>query len=137
MIKHSSGYEILIISPRFYEQLLKNRFPSTFMTPVPVLGYRKVEKLSDPQKRVMSICSPLAPGSDIHGRVCKIHASRYFHDMDHLFLESANPHREAWIHRTILIGIELMELENMRCKNLKKLLLSKIGTSFWDTDTRT
>ncbi len=97
-----TGLEVLILHPKLLFQLLSNRFPLA-MKPIPVLGYRAEEKLSDPDKRVMSISSRFSPALQVHTTRCHLDPTMYFHDMYHLFIESANPHRKAWIELALFV----------------------------------
>jgi len=97
-IERLGEYEVLILPPRLFHQLLKNRWPDTVIKPNPVLGYRPVEKLSDCTQRVMSLSTRFSPALSAHGSEFKWHHTIYWHDMAHLLQDSANPHKEIFAH---------------------------------------
>ena len=122
IVEHEKYLEFLIIPPKLFQQLLCNKFLFA-MRPSPALGYNPTEELSDPEQRVMSISSPLSLIGMVHNAIVDPNGpAMYLHDMYHLLLESANPHRAAWIELATLFG------------NRKGTDLAKAQEQFLDRD---
>jgi len=102
-IESLTHYKVFILPPLLFYQLLKNRWPHTAVKPEPVLGYKAVEKLSKCVERVMSLSSDFSPALTAHGSTFKWHSTMYWHDMFHLCIESANPHKEIFAHLALNI----------------------------------
>jgi hypothetical protein len=121
--------ETIILPPKLFSQLLCNRFPDP-IKPIPVLGHRSVEKLSNPDKRVMSISSRFSPALKVHHIFCQAHPVMYVHDMYHLFIESANPHRKPWIELALFIG----ELKNSSNPRFDVIILDALQKKMLDRE---
>lgn len=87
----------MILPPHFAYQVHRAKFGENAVHPTPILGFNHNENLSNPTSRVVSI-----PGFDLLPK--KVHElacaplSLYHHDIGyHHAIESANPHRGAWI----------------------------------------
>lgn len=117
--KQQTELRIFIVPPKMWTCILQHKFENQSMTPTPVLGYKSIEKLSDPSKRVVSIPSRFTPcPALIHQLRVENVLGMYFHDFAyHLWIESANPHRKAWI--------ELAMLDDLNSSQLKQILLDR------------
>lgn len=97
---------VCIIPPLLWHEILQAKFASNAMQPIPVLGYSEKEKFSDSSRRVVGIpCSFVGTPSIIHHEIdVAKDAGLYLHDAGyHLFIESANPHRKAWIELALFL----------------------------------
>lgn len=92
----------LIVPPALFYEILKVKFGSTAMEPNPVLGYFAKERLSDPVKRIVAIpCAHVETPQKLH-QLDATPLMAYSHDLYHLYIESGNPHRRAWIELALL-----------------------------------
>jgi len=106
--------DVLMIPPNLFQQFLNLKFGSQAIECSPVIGYRDIEKLSDPTKRVVSICGrSIAPCHKVHSYDgTKYPASMLFHDYYHCLIESSNPHRPIYAKIAMLPGIT-QKLKNL------------------------
>lgn len=142
--KNSNSLEIIMIPPNVFQRFLNLRFGFQAIQCSPVVGYRSIEKLSDPTKRVVSICGRfVAPCDQVH---CydgtKYPASMLFHDYYHCLVESSNPHRMIYAQIAMLPGIterlKMLFLDRelvdyLRLSNGDTLpLIKKVDECFWN-----
>jgi len=84
--------------PVLIHAMYQAKFGKHAMEPRSILGFSDIEVLSNPKKRISAIPCPFITHPE------KVHNKRttplgiYHHDIAyHLLIESANPHKEAWI----------------------------------------
>jgi hypothetical protein len=98
----------LIASSDFVYRIFWARFLDQAMKPSPSVGYRAIEKLSDPNFRVMGIpFFDLLPNT-VHGLQASP-LSFYHHEIYHLAIESANSHRPLWIQIALFAKKEKLD----------------------------
>lgn len=88
----------LVVPPLLLQAILRSKFGANAMQPNPVLGFFKKDVLSHPEKRIVAIPSPFAKQpKKVHDFVAS-GLGLYHHDAAyHLYIESSNIHRKAWI----------------------------------------
>lgn len=88
----------LVIPPELLNIIYEVKFGGNAIKTNPVIGYFKIEKLSNKDSRVVAIpCRYVSQASMVHRHSCTP-LTGYHHDAAyHCFLESGNVHRPAWI----------------------------------------
>lgn len=104
----------VVVPPELLYEILFSRFQANAMRLIPVIGYSKIEKFSDPNARIIFIpCSfvrcttdeqlhfwrnyvPYAECEEVHSSRCSP-LTVFHHDVYHHSIEAANMHRSVWI----------------------------------------
>ncbi len=95
----NENYIQTVLPPEFVHEILQARFGETTRMPNPVLGYFKKEKMSLVDRRVVSLSlrDHIKLPQQLHD-FSSTPLGYYQHDaIYHLFVDSANMHRAAWI----------------------------------------
>ncbi len=105
------NYIQTVLPPEFVYEILKVRFGKNARRPNPVLGYHKIEKMSLVDQRVvaLSLGDYIKLPKQLHD-FTSTPLGYYQHDaIYHLFVDSANKHRAAWIEIAQLFKIKKEE----------------------------
>lgn len=98
-LENETVYTQTVLPLDLWHEILKTKFQSNARKPNPVLGFHKIEKMSDKDQRVVSLA--LGEQVKLPNTIDHIGATplgHYFHDaIYHLFTDSSNMHRAVWI----------------------------------------
>lgn len=97
-VPNRDSYRQFVISPRIAYEICKVMNGPLAMRPNLVIGYSKREDFSYPERRdIFTPCPKVSTPSTLH-ELDATAMGMYHHDIAyHYFVDSANPHREAWI----------------------------------------